>query len=128
MAKELLNNKLMIIKGILAEKCGLDPELYDELSELIDDVKILSDAKDSALAMLSNDAPAALPINSVVCRLNNKNNGATEVYRGAVYTKLNGMYGYLSVEGFKVLFFWYNGSTVCCDELDNYSVTYESVG
>jgi hypothetical protein len=76
----------------------------------------------------TKDNNKAMQYDSVVCRLNNKNNGATEVYRGAVYTKLNGMYGYLSVEGFKVLFFWYNGSTVCCDELDNYSVTYESAG
>ena len=46
---ELINNKILIIKGILAEKCGLNPDLYDELSELLDDIKILSDAKSSAL-------------------------------------------------------------------------------
>jgi hypothetical protein len=47
--EELIYNKILIIKGILAEKCGLNPELYDELSELLDDIKILSDAKGSAL-------------------------------------------------------------------------------
>jgi hypothetical protein len=46
---ELINNKILIIKGILSEKCGLNPKLYDELSELLDDIKILSDAKGSAL-------------------------------------------------------------------------------
>lgn len=52
---ELINNKILIIKGILAyarmhfEKCGLNTDLYEELSELLDDIKILSDAKNSAL-------------------------------------------------------------------------------
>ena len=46
---ELINNKILIIKGILAEKCGLHPDLYDELSELLDDIKILSDAISSVL-------------------------------------------------------------------------------
>jgi hypothetical protein len=49
MAKELINNKILIIQGILAEKCGLCPDLYEELTSLLDDIKILSDAKDSAL-------------------------------------------------------------------------------
>ena len=64
MANDLLNNKLLIIKGILAEKCGLHPDLYDELSELIDDVRILSDAKDRALAKFSDEI-AALPLQNV---------------------------------------------------------------
>jgi hypothetical protein len=46
---ELINNKILIIKDILTEKCGLYPDLYDELSELLDDIRILSDAKSSAL-------------------------------------------------------------------------------
>lgn len=69
-----------------------------------------------------------LPIQNVVCRLFNDRNGTTELYKGAVYTKLDGMYGYLCVEGFKVLFFWFDGNTVCCDELDYFRVCYESVG
>lgn len=60
------------------------------------------------------------------CNLFNKKNGTTEIYNGAVYTKLDGTYGYLCVEGFKVLFFWYDGNTVCCEELDYFIVSYVS--
>lgn len=40
-------------------------------------------------------------------------------YTKPIYTKLNGMYGYLSVSGHKVFFFWYNNSSenVCCDDV-----------
>lgn len=55
MANELVLNKILIIKGILAEKCGLHPDLYEELSDLLDDIRILNDAKDSALAKLSDE-------------------------------------------------------------------------
>lgn len=55
MANELVLNKILIIKGILAEKCGLHPDLYEELSDLLDDIRILNDAKDSALAELSHE-------------------------------------------------------------------------
>jgi hypothetical protein len=55
MAEGLINNKTLIIQGILAEKCGLTPDLYDELTDLLDDIRVLSDAKDSALAILSNE-------------------------------------------------------------------------
>lgn len=56
MANELILNKILIIKGILAEKCGLHPDLYEELSNLLDDIRILSDAKDGALAELSHES------------------------------------------------------------------------
>ena len=50
----MVNNKILIIKGILAEKCGIDSDLYDELSDLLDDIKILNNAKDSALKSLNS--------------------------------------------------------------------------
>jgi len=55
MANELVLNKILIIKGILAEKCGLPPDLYDELSDLLDGIRILNNAKDNALAELSDE-------------------------------------------------------------------------
>lgn len=63
MEKRLISNKLLIIKGILAEKCGLLPSLYDELSDLINDVQILSDAKDEALAKVeTSDSVLPIPV------------------------------------------------------------------
>ena len=75
-----------------------------------------------------NTENSKLPLQNVVCRLFNDRNGTTDLYKGAVYTKLDGTYGYLCVEGFKVLFFWCEGACVCCDELDYFRVCYESAG
>jgi hypothetical protein len=42
-----------------------------------------------------------------------------------IYTKLGGMYGYLSVSMFNVHFFWYDGSNVCFDDVtDKFRVEY----
>lgn len=57
-----------------------------------------------------------------VIYIENKLNGVVEHYSGATYTKFNGMYGYLCVEGDRVLFFWSNDNRVCMDELDNFIV------
>lgn len=62
----------------------------------------------------------------IICRLYNKQNQTTEIYKGYVYTNIDGIFGYICVEGFKVLFFWCDGSTVCCDELDRFKVSYET--
>jgi len=71
MANELVLNKILIIKGILAEKCGLHPDLYEELSDLLDDIRILNDAKDSALAELSHESSGLNKpvVNHPVCHL-----------------------------------------------------------
>ena len=44
-----INNRILIIKGILAEKCGLDPDLYDEIEDIFNEIQILDKAKDDAL-------------------------------------------------------------------------------
>jgi hypothetical protein len=62
---------------------------------------------------------------NVVCRLSNTRTGTTEVYREAVYTKLDGMYGYICVDGLTVKFFWDNEGQVCYDHLTHYIVSYE---
>jgi len=60
----------------------------------------------------------------VVCRLSNTRTGETEVYKEATYTKIDGVYGYICVDGFKVKFFYeYNGQ-VCCDHFHWLIVTY----
>ena len=46
---DVIYKKILVIKGVLAEKCELHPALYDELSDLLDDIRILNDAKTSAL-------------------------------------------------------------------------------
>lgn len=61
----------------------------------------------------------------IICRLFNERNGTTELYKGPVYTKLDGLYGYLCVENFKVLFFWHDENDIYCDELDYFKVLYE---
>lgn len=40
-------NKMLIIKGILAEKCGLTPELYDELGRELDELMMIVDRNKS---------------------------------------------------------------------------------
>jgi len=51
-------------------------------------------------------------------------------YTEPIYTKLDGMYGYLTVNGFKVYFIWYNNSSenVNCDDVsEKFRVEYVSV-
>lgn len=62
----------------------------------------------------------------VVCRLYNSRNGDTEIYKEAVYTKLDGIYGYICVDGLTVKFFWVNADNcqVCCDHLTHFTVHY----
>jgi hypothetical protein len=60
----------------------------------------------------------------VVCRLYNSRTGETEVYKEAVYTKLDGIYGYICVDGLTVKFFWNNEGQVCCDHLTYFTVHY----
>lgn len=60
------------------------------------------------------------------CIIKDCNRGEEFGYTGAIYTKLDGIYGYLCVDLMKVKFFWVNeNSTVCCDDLsDRFKVTY----
>lgn len=60
----------------------------------------------------------------VVCRLYNSRTGDTEIYKEAVYTKLDGVYGYVCVDGLTVKFFWDNEGQVCCDHLTHFTVHY----
>jgi hypothetical protein len=62
---------------------------------------------------------------SVVCRLLNTRNNETDIYTGAVYTNIDGVYGYLCVDGLQAKFFWDNEGPVCCDHLLFFIVSYE---
>lgn len=48
-------------------------------------------------------------------------------YKSPIYTKLDGVYGYISVSGDKVYFFWYSHSseTISCDDIsDRFKIEY----
>ena len=61
---------------------------------------------------------------NVVCRLSNTRTGETEIYKGATYTKLDGVYGYVCVDGITVKFFYEYEGQVCCDQLMQFIVIY----
>lgn len=49
-------------------------------------------------------------------------------YKEPIYTKIDGMYGYLSVSMFNAYFFWYDGSNVYFDDVtDKFRVEYVSL-
>lgn len=78
------------------------------------------------------DKTAHLGISIVSCRLFDLMALNTEeffTYTKPTYIKLDGMYGYLSVSGHKVFFFWYNNSSenVCYDDVsEKFRVEYVS--
>lgn len=48
-------------------------------------------------------------------------------YLEPIYTKQDGMYGYISVSGYEVFFFWYDNSSnnICCENIsDRFRVEY----
>ena len=65
----------------------------------------------------------------VICKLRDKmalSNDYIE-YSEPIYTKMDSIYGYLSVSMLKVNFFWYNpdSETVCCDDVsERFNVEY----
>lgn len=65
-----------------------------------------------------------------ICRLYDLMSGTNEYveYVEPIYTKLNGMYGYLSVSSFNVYFIWPDEQHVCFDNVsDRFRVEYVSV-
>lgn len=62
---------------------------------------------------------------NINCYLLDKNTNEKQLYTEATYTKINGMYGYVCVDGLKALFFYEFNGSVCKDELTNVEVTYE---
>jgi len=78
------------------------------------------------------DEDAHLGISVVSCRLYDLmalNPNEFHKYTEPIYTKLDGIYGYLSVSGHKVFFIWYNNSSehVSCDDVsDKFRVEYVS--
>ncbi len=77
---------------------------------------------------MSNEAtiPASCQT-AVICRLFDKMANEWINYTGATYTKLSGMYGYLSVDVMTVKFFWYNEDSQCvsCDDItDRFKIEY----
>ena len=66
-------------------------------------------------------------IYAVICRLFDNMAHEWVEYKEPVYTKLDGMYGYLSVSKMSVYFFWFNHNSniVCCDDIsDRFKVEY----
>lgn len=74
---------------------------------------------DKGQSISQNDAKP-----NIVCRLYNSRTGKTEVYKEAVYTKLDGICGYICVDGLTVKFFWDYEGQVCCDHLTYFTVHY----
>lgn len=62
---------------------------------------------------------------NVACRLSNTRTGTTEIYKEATYTKIDGIYGYVCVDGLTVKFFYEGSGQVCCDQLMHFIVSYE---
>ena len=66
--------------------------------------------------------------NITTCRLFDKmalNSNEYVEYEKPIYTKLNGIYGYLSVSVFNIHFFWHDGTNVCFDDVsDRFRVEY----
>lgn len=50
------------------------------------------------------------------------------IYKEPIYTKLNGIYGYISVSMFIVNFFWVDGENVCYDDItDRFKIVYVNI-
>lgn len=57
--------------------------------------------------------------------LTHKNSGETYIYKEPIYTKLNSVYGYLTVSGYNVYFIWNVETYHTVDNVsDEYSVEY----
>lgn len=67
-------------------------------------------------------------MNNISCRLYDLmglNPKEYHEYKEPIYTKLGGMYGYLSVSMFKVYFFWHDDNNIHCDDVsDKFKVEY----
>lgn len=61
----------------------------------------------------------------IICRLSNARTGTTEIYTEAVYTKIDGVWGYLCVDGLTVKFFWDSEGQIFCDHLTHFIVSYQ---
>lgn len=76
------------------------------------------------------DEHAHLGISVVSCRLFDLmaiDPSKYHLYTEPIYTKLDNIYGYISVSGHKVLFFWYDNSSenICFDDIsDKFRVEY----
>lgn len=62
-----------------------------------------------------------------ICSLLNKVNGETKQYAGFTYTKINSIYGYLGIDGNKVIFIYSDQRGVVVDVLDNYEIINEKL-
>jgi hypothetical protein len=62
------------------------------------------------------------------CYLTEINNNNTIEYTTPIYTSLNGVYGYLTVEMFNVYFFWYYDDSIHYDIItDRFKVEYKLI-
>jgi hypothetical protein len=72
-------------------------------------------------------------VSNVSCRLfdlRTTNPKEYHKYTEPIYTKLDGKYGYLSIDGNKVLFYWYDNSNenVCYDDVsEKFRVEYYEI-
>ena len=64
---------------------------------------------------------------AVICRLFDKMSNEWINYTGANYTKINGVYGYLSIDVMSVKFFWYceDSQSIYFDDItDRFTIEY----
>lgn len=62
----------------------------------------------------------------LVCKLRDLNSNDYIKYNQPIYTKMNGVYGYIVVSGFKVHFIWKDDTTMSCDDIsEKFNVKYE---
>jgi len=64
-------------------------------------------------------------MSKTICKITNTQTGVSEIYEKATYTKLNGVYGYICVDGFDVRFFWDNEGQIVMDLLNYFKVSFE---
>jgi len=65
---------------------------------------------------------------NLTCRIKDKNDNQWIDYTKAIYTKLDGMYGWLCVDLMTVKFFWvWEGDAKCDDVSDRFEVEYKLV-
>ncbi len=58
------------------------------------------------------------------CYIHNSRTGETSLYKEAIYTKIDGVYGYICVDVFIVKFLYQTDGQMQCDHLAYYTVKY----
>lgn len=57
-------------------------------------------------------------------KITNTRNGESEMYKEAFYTKFDGIYGFICVDGCDVKFFYVSNGEICMDILFYFKIEY----